>query len=106
MTTHSNILAWRIPWTEKLGKLLSIESQRIGHDWSDLARIPIFSLKCIALNLLNNNISSVEGKISVWVPDWDLMQIRHVHSNQDWGGKISMGLMCDGQFSYKCHQPK
>ena len=32
MTTHSSILAWRIPWTEKPGGLQSIESQRVGHD--------------------------------------------------------------------------
>ena len=31
-TTHSSILAWRIPWTEKPGWLLSMGSQRIGHD--------------------------------------------------------------------------
>ena len=37
MATHSNILAWRIPWTEEPGGLWSIGSQRIGHDWSDLA---------------------------------------------------------------------
>ena len=24
MATHSNILAWRIPWTEELGELQSI----------------------------------------------------------------------------------
>ena len=36
-TTHSNILAWRIPWTEELGRLLSTGSQRLRHDWSDLA---------------------------------------------------------------------
>ena len=30
--THSSILAWRIPWTEKPGELQSIESQRVGHD--------------------------------------------------------------------------
>ena len=30
-------LAWRIPWTEKPGGLQSMESQRVGHDWSDLA---------------------------------------------------------------------
>jgi len=30
--THSNILAWRIPWTEKPGRLQSMESQRIGHN--------------------------------------------------------------------------
>ena len=38
MTTHSNILAWRIPWTEEPGGLQSIESQRIGYDDSYLAR--------------------------------------------------------------------
>ena len=27
MATHSSILAWRIPWTEKLGGLQSIGSQ-------------------------------------------------------------------------------
>ena len=32
MATHSNILPWRIPWTEEPGGLLSMESQRIGHD--------------------------------------------------------------------------
>ena len=33
MTTHSSILAWKIPWTEVLGGLLSMGSQRVGHDW-------------------------------------------------------------------------
>ena len=28
---HSGILAWRIPWTEKLDGLLSTGSQRVGH---------------------------------------------------------------------------
>ena len=31
MTTHSSILAWRIPWTEEPGLLQSMESQRVGH---------------------------------------------------------------------------
>ena len=29
--------AWRIPWTEEPGRLQSIGSHRVGHDWSDLA---------------------------------------------------------------------
>ena len=29
--THSSILAWRIPWTEEPGKLLSTGLQRVGH---------------------------------------------------------------------------
>ena len=36
-SNHSTILAWRIPWTEELGGLQSIGSQRVGHNWSDLA---------------------------------------------------------------------
>ena len=32
MTTHSSILAWRLPWTEEPGGLQSIGLQRIGHD--------------------------------------------------------------------------
>ena len=30
--THSSTLAWKIPWTEELGGLQSMESQRVGHD--------------------------------------------------------------------------
>ena len=33
MATHSSTLAWRIPWTEEHGKLQSMGSQRVGHDW-------------------------------------------------------------------------
>ena len=32
MATYSNILAWRIPWTEEPGGLQSTGSQRVGHD--------------------------------------------------------------------------
>ena len=32
VATLSSILAWRIPWTEELGRPLSMGLQRIGHD--------------------------------------------------------------------------
>ena len=31
MATQSSNLAWKIPWTEKRGRLLSMGSQRVGH---------------------------------------------------------------------------
>ena len=37
MATHSSVLAWRIPWTEKPGRLQSMRLHRVGHDWSNLA---------------------------------------------------------------------
>ena len=32
METHSNILAWKIPWTEKPGEIQSMGLQRARHD--------------------------------------------------------------------------
>ena len=32
VATHSSTLAWKIPWTEKPGRLQSIGSQGAGHD--------------------------------------------------------------------------
>ena len=32
MATHSSTLAWKIPWTEQLGRLQSMGSQRVRQD--------------------------------------------------------------------------
>ena len=37
MATHSSILVWRIPGTGEPGRLPSVGSHRVWHDWSDLA---------------------------------------------------------------------
>ena len=37
MAPHSSTLAWKIPWTEEPGRLQSMGSLRVGHNWSDLA---------------------------------------------------------------------
>ena len=34
MAIHSSITAWKIPWTEEPGRLQSMGSQRVGHDWA------------------------------------------------------------------------
>ena len=69
MATHSSILAWRIPWTEELGGLQSIRSQRVGHDWSDLAltqaRLSTFSpyrLNHLKKNLKNHNLEKCKTR--------------------------------------------
>ena len=33
MAPHSSTLAWKIPWTEEPGRLLSMGSLGVGHDW-------------------------------------------------------------------------
>ena len=32
MAIHSSTIAWKIPWTEELGRLQSMGSQRVGHE--------------------------------------------------------------------------
>ena len=40
MATHSNTLAWKIPWKEEPGRLQSMGSWRVRHDWAtSLSRI-------------------------------------------------------------------
>ena len=34
MAPHSSTLSWKIPWTEKPGRLQSMVSPRVGHDWA------------------------------------------------------------------------
>ena len=34
MATHSSTLAWEIPWTEETGRLQSMGSRKVGHDFT------------------------------------------------------------------------
>ena len=46
MAPHSSTLAWKIPWMEEPGRLQSMGSLRVGHDW--VMRLHFhFSLSCI-----------------------------------------------------------
>ena len=42
MAPHSSTLAWKIPWMEEPGRLQSVGSLRVGHDWATS-----LSLSCI-----------------------------------------------------------
>ena len=42
MATHSSTLAWKIPWMAEPGRLQSMGSLRVGHDW-----VTSLSLSCI-----------------------------------------------------------
>ena len=42
MAPHSSTLAWKTPWTEEPGRLQSMGSLRVGHDWATS-----LSLSCI-----------------------------------------------------------
>ena len=48
MATHSSVLAWRIPGMGEPGRLPSMGSHRVGHDWSDLAAAAVLIILLFA----------------------------------------------------------
>ena len=45
MATHFDILAWRVPWIEEPGRLQSMGSLRVRHDWATDILLPDISVK-------------------------------------------------------------
>ena len=73
MAPHSSPLAWKIPWTEEPGRLQSMGSHRVGHDWSDLAAGYRFILRFSDVSLTHHpllgtglNTSNVSAKQQKW----------------------------------------
>ena len=55
--THCNILACRIPWTEEPDRLQSTGAQRVGHNWSDLARTHNKGTSCKVVDRMQKSTS-------------------------------------------------
>ena len=48
MATHSSTLAWKTPWTEEPGRLQTMGSQRVGHDWvTSLSQYVVYDMNNI-----------------------------------------------------------
>ena len=68
MSTHSSILAWRIPRTEKPGEQQSVGSQRVIHDWAtnnsntmlNIHRLGWWILKTMFLQMLSNSFNELK----------------------------------------------
>ena len=45
MVLHSSILAWKIPWMEEPGRLWSMGSLRVGHDWATSVSLHFHALE-------------------------------------------------------------
>ena len=93
MATHSSILAWTIPWTEELGGLQSMGSQRVRHDWAtntftfhffhatacSIKNTNILSKIHLSLNItINSKNIFHEAHFSMYFNSWDY------HSQNIW----------------------
>ena len=67
MATHSSMVAWRIPWTEELGRLQSRVALRVRHEWVTNT----FTFLNLIQNIVNNNQNSVQlSHIQLFVIPW------------------------------------
>ena len=67
MTTHSSILAWRIPWTQEPDGLQSMSLQRVGHDWATSTSIYNMSLYIIGASLVAQMVKNLPAIWETWV---------------------------------------
>ena len=72
MANHSSILAWRIPWTEKPGRLRFMGSQRVGHDWATkhillIVKKEVHKFSHINISLLCDILITVLGMLHGYV---------------------------------------
>ena len=70
MATHSNILVWKIPQTEEPGKLWSMESQRVGHNWSNSACRHPHTHTPFYLGVLSWKFYGSSLHLSLWPHTW------------------------------------
>ena len=90
MTTHSSILAWRIPWTEELGGLQSMGLKELGTtEWLTLS----FSLPNIHWSVqrqdpfLKPPSRGVGSVLRLKAGSWELRRIRPGERHEEGGGE-------------------
>ena len=70
VTTHSSTLTWKTPWMEEPGRLQSMGSQRVRHNWATLLHFTLNEgiLLCQKLNLdIRNSKLKCYTKSIIWL---------------------------------------
>ena len=82
MATHSSTLAWKIPWTEEPGRLQSMGSQRVRHDWAPFVAsrhtLSNLSLTSVRVHLGCVCVFRDEGQVSQSI----LIHLGHGHISE------------------------
>ena len=100
MTTHSSVLAWRIPWTEEPGGLQSLGSQRIRHEWRDWACTSFIYIWKLSLR----GLDFCQGKVNWYtVSLWTQEEEASCGYDGDSGGSLCYVL---GAFPHCSHDDR
>ena len=75
MVTYSRTPAWKIPWIEEPGRLQSIVSQRVGHDWTTslsfsffpFLKAHVYRIKYLKLVIWKDDLLQLNLLKTLWV---------------------------------------
>ena len=65
MAPHSSTLAWKIPWMVQPGRLQSMASLRVGHDWATS-----LSLFTFHFHALEKEVATHSSVLAWRIPGW------------------------------------
>ena len=66
MAPHSNTLAWKSPWMEEPGRLQSMGSLRVGHDWATSLSLSTFHFHALEKEM------ATHSSVLAWKIPWTL----------------------------------
>ena len=82
MAPHSSTLAWKIPWMEEPGRLQSMGSLRVGHDWAtSLSRIGEGNGNPLQCSCLENPRDGASWWAAVYGVSQSQIQLKWLSSN-------------------------
>ena len=69
IATYSSVLDWEIPWTEKRGRLQSVGSQRVGHNWVTKQQTILLIVAKIIISLWGCHPVLQQGSWKAFLPE-------------------------------------
>ena len=82
MAPHSSTLAWKIPWVEEPGRLQSMGSLRVGHDW--VTSLSLFTFHFHSLKEMVTHSSVLAWRIPGTGEPGGLLSMRSHRVGHDW----------------------
>ena len=104
MANHSSILAWRIPWTQESGRIQSMGSQRVGHDWANIDRIKPNKEMGTCLWGISEQLRDSSGRhsLKLFIIYLALLiciiWIKNIHLNKTYNQRKKRGVFAEGPF--------